>query len=272
MKKKIAALLLALALAVTATGCQGAPVPESSTPSTSTTEPSDTTEQTSAASTVGRTDEDGELDENQYLNVLLADEPTVLDVARFSMIQDRNVFYNVLEPLTRIEDGIVTPAGAESWDVSDDGLVYTFHLRENYWSDGQQVTAQDYAGALIRQATPANTFAFSSDYSAIVNFSQAVTGEVDPSEIGVKVIDDSTLEITLSQPSPSLLSTVDFFPQRQDYVDEYGDTLGANAESVISCGPFVLTDWVHNSQLTFEKNDQYWDAENVKLQSFHYLT
>ena len=85
MKKKIAALLLALALAVTATGCQGAPVPESSTPSTSTTEPSDTTEQTSAASTVGRTDEDGELDENQYLNVLLADEPTVLDVARFSM-------------------------------------------------------------------------------------------------------------------------------------------------------------------------------------------
>ena len=104
----IAALLLALALAVTATGCQGAPVPESSTPSTSTTEPSDTTEQTSAASTVGRTDEDGELDENQYLNVLLADEPTVLDVARFSMIQDRNVFYNVLEPLTRIEDGIVT--------------------------------------------------------------------------------------------------------------------------------------------------------------------
>ncbi len=271
MKKKIAALLLALALAVTATGCQGAPVPESSTPSTSTTEPSDTTEQTSAASTVGRTDEDGELDENQYLNVLLADEPTVLDVARFSMIQDRNVFYNVLEPLTRIEDGIVTPAGAESWDVSDDGLVYTFHLRENYWSDGQQVTAQDYAGALIRQATPANTFAFSSDYSAIVNFSQAVTGEVDPSEIGVKVIDDSTLEITLSQPSPSLLSTVDFFPQRQDYVDEYGDTLGANAESVISCGPFVLTDWVHNSQLTFEKNDQYWDAENVKLQSFHYL-
>lgn len=87
----------------------GAPVPESSTPSTSATDQTDTTEQASAASTVERTSEDGELDENQYLNVLLADEPTVLDVARFSMIQDRNVFYNVLEPLTRIEDGIVTP-------------------------------------------------------------------------------------------------------------------------------------------------------------------
>ena len=93
---------------------------------------------------------------------------------------------------------------------------------------------------------------------------------MDPSEIGVIGIDDSTLEITLSQPSPSLLSTVDFFPQRQDYVDEYGDTLGANAESVISCGPFILTDWVRTSQLTYEKNDQYWDAENVKLQSFQY--
>ena len=172
MKKKIAALLLAMALAMTATGCQGAPIPESSTPSTNTTTQADETDQSSAASTVERTSEDGELDEDQYLNVLLADEPTVLDVVRFSMIQDRNVFYNVLEPLTRIENGIVTPAGAESWDVSDDGLVYTFHLRENYWSDGQPVTAEDYAGALIRQATPANTFAFSSDYSAIVNFSQ----------------------------------------------------------------------------------------------------
>ena len=147
MKKKIAALLLALVLAVSATGCQGAPIPESSTPSTNTTTQADETDQSSAASTVERTSEDGELDEDQYLNVLLADEPTVLDVARFSMIQDRNVFYNVLEPLTRIENGIVTPAGAESWDVSDDGLVYTFHLRENYWSDGQPVTAEDYAGA-----------------------------------------------------------------------------------------------------------------------------
>ena len=121
-------------------------------------------------STAQPTSEDGELDEEQYSNVYLDNEPTVLDVARFSMIQDRKIFYNVLEPLTRIENGIVTPAGAESWDVSGDGLVYTFHLRENYWSDGQKVTATDYAGAIIRQATPSNTFVFVSDMSSIQEF------------------------------------------------------------------------------------------------------
>ena len=267
MKQKVIALLLSLILAMTATGCQNMPTAQGNPD-----QGSQTTDVSSGTpSTAQPTSEDGELDEEQYSNVYLDNEPTVLDVARFSMIQDRKIFYNVLEPLTRIENGIVTPAGAESWDVSGDGLVYTFHLRENYWSDGQKVTATDYAGAIIRQATPSNTFVFASDMSSIKNFSEAVAGEVDPSEVGVKVIDENTLELTLEQPSPALLSTVDFFPQRQDYVDQYGDKLGSNAESVISCGPFKLTDWVHGSTLTLEKNDKYWDSENVKMQKVNYM-
>ena len=267
MKQKVIALLLSLILAMTATGCQNMPTAQGNPD-----QGSQTTDVSSGTpSTAQPTSEDGELDEEQYSNVYLDNEPTVLDVARFSMIQDRKIFYNVLEPLTRIENGIVTPAGAESWDVSGDGLVYTFHLRENYWSDGQKVTATDYAGAIIRQATPSNTFVFASDMSSIKNFSKAVAGEVDPSEVGVKVIDENTLELTLEQPSPALLSTVDFFPQRQDYVDQYGDKLGSNAESVISCGPFKLTDWVHESTLTLEKNDKYWDSENVKMQKVNYM-
>lgn len=91
--------------------------------------------------------EDGK-DTNQYLNVYLSAEPSVLDVARFVGVVDRNMFFNILEPLTRIENGEVVGAGAESWEISDDGLTYTFHLRENYWTDGQKVTAQDYLTAL----------------------------------------------------------------------------------------------------------------------------
>ena len=199
MKQKVIALLLSLILAMTATGCQNMPTAQGNPD-----QGSQTTDVSSGTpSTAQPTSEDGELDEEQYSNVYLDNEPTVLDVARFSMIQDRKIFYNVLEPLTRIENGIVTPAGAESWDVSEDGLVYTFHLRENYWSDGQKVTATDYAGAIIRQATPSNTFVFASDMSSIKNFSEAVAGEVDPSEVGVKVIDENTLELTLEQPSPA---------------------------------------------------------------------
>lgn len=267
MKKKLAAFLLAALMVLTTAGCQGANQESSTQENTAQTET--TTTEESAASQVKPNE--GEPDEEQYINTSIDSEPSVLDVARFTTITDRSIFYNILEPLTRIQDSTVVPAGAESWDVSEDGLVYTFHLRENYWSDGQKVTAEDYASALRRQATPSNAFVFASDYSSIVNFSQAQQGEVDPSEIGVKVIDENTLEITLSEATPALLSTVDFFPQRQDYVDQYGDELGTKVESVISCGPFVLTDWVHNSKLTFEKNEQYWNAENVQLQTMNFM-
>lgn len=266
MKKKLAALLLAAMMVLSTAGCQSAQQESGTEESSAQTE---TTTEESASSQVKPNE--GEPDAEQYINTSLSAEPSVLDVARFTTVTDRTVFYNILEPLTRIQDSTVVPAGAESWDVSEDGLIYTFHLRENYWSDGQKVTAEDYASALRRQATPSNAFVFASDYSNIKNFSEAQKGEVDASEIGVEVIDENTLQITLTAATPALLSTVDFFPQRQDYADEHGDKLGTEADTVISCGPFVLTEWVHNSQLSFEKNEQYWNKDNVQLQEVNFL-
>ncbi len=207
------------------------------------------------------------VDENAHVAVT-ANEPNVLDVVRFLGIADRNVFYNVLEPLTRVENGTVVPAGAQSWEISDDGLTYTFHLRENYWNDGQRVVSGDYAEALYRQADPANNFAFASDIYCIENFEDAFNGNAAVDEIGVETPDDDTLVFHLNAPSPALLSTFDFYPERADYVEKYGDSLGTEAESVASCGPFVLDSWVHNSELTFSKNENYWDADNVKLETF----
>ncbi|MDD6316749.1 MAG: ABC transporter substrate-binding protein, partial [Clostridia bacterium] len=105
-------------------------------------------------------------DEVQTLSILHSAEPSVLDVARFLGIADRSLFYNVLEPLVRIENGVPAAAGAESWSFSDDDLTLTFTLRDNCWSDGQPVTSEDYATALRRQADPKNAFAFASDYYA----------------------------------------------------------------------------------------------------------
>ena len=206
--------------------------------------------------------------EGKTINALLTSDPSTLDCARFLGIIDRNILHSITEPLTRIENGIVTPAGAESWTVSDDGLTYTFTLRENRWDDGTPVTAADYAYALRREADSKNAWSFASDFFSIVNFEAAFNGEVGTDEIGVEAAGDSTLVITLNAPNPAFLSTVDIFPCRESDVAASGDSYGSEAGTVSSCGPFKLDTWVHNSELTFSRNEQYWDAENVRLDGF----
>ena len=210
-------------------------------------------------------EDSGVRDEEQYLNTLIGGEPSSLDCARFLDIYSRTTLYSITEPLTRIENGIVTGAGAESWTVSDDGLIYKFALRENYWDDGEPVTAKDYAYALRREADPANAWSFASDFFSIVGFEDAYNGEADMSDIGVEATSDDTLLITLAEPNPAFLSTVDIFPCRESDVELYGDGYGAEAESISSCGPFRLDRWVHNSVLEFSKNEKYWDSDNVQL-------
>ena len=206
--------------------------------------------------------------EAQYINTFIASDPSTLDCARFLGVVDRVILHSITEPLTRIQDGMVTAAGAESWDISDDGLTYTFYLRENYWEDGQQVTASDYAYAMQRQADPVNAWSFASDFFSIVNYEAVYNGEADVSALGVTAQDDVTLVITLSEPNPAFLSTVDIFPCRQSDVEANGDTYGSEAGTILSCGPFKLDSWVHNSRLDFSKNDQYWDKDNVALDCF----
>ena len=209
--------------------------------------------------------EDGK-DTDQYLNVLIDAEPSVLDVARFVGVVDRNMFFNILEPLTRIENGEVVGAGAESWDISDDGLTYTFHLRENYWTDGQKVTAQDYLTALQRQCDPNNAFPHVSDYNTIENFVAISSGEADVSTLGASAPDENTLVLKLNAPNVALLSSTDFFPDRADIAEKYGDTLGTEASNMMCCGPYTLESWTHNSQLVLTKNDKYWDADSFDIQ------
>lgn len=266
MLKRKAASLLALVLALALAACGG------DSTNTESNDASDTAD-TESVSTVdaSETEDAGAVataDEDSYLNSLLNAEPSTLDVARFMDTYSRSILFNILEPLTRIVDGVVTGAGAESWTVSDDGLVYTFTLRENYWSDGEPVVAGDYLYALQRQADPDNAWSLAADMYSIAGFEAVFTGEADISELGVEAPDDSTLVITLESPNSAFLSSTDIFPCRQDYVEEYGDAYGAEASNIIGCGPFNLVEWVHSSSLTFEKNESYWNADEVQLQEF----
>ena len=207
-------------------------------------------------------------DADSYLNVLLKSEPSSLDVAKFLDTYSRSVMYNILEPLTRVQNGVVTGAGAESWEISEDGLTYTFHLRDNRWSDGQAVVAGDYLYALQRQADPTNAWPLASDMYSIAGFEDVFSGTAAADALGVTAPDDKTLVITLGNADAGFLTNTDIFPCRQDYVEKYGDQYGADADKIIGCGPFVLKEWNHSSSLVFEKNDQYWEADAVKLTKY----
>ena len=265
MKKILAAVFLAALLVSMLAACGAKPATENAEPVAETENVPETENAPEAENVAEDTDEEPA---EHYINALITSDPSTLDCARFLGIIDRTILHSVTEPLTRIENGIVTEAGAESWSVSDDGLTYTFTLRENRWDDGEPVTAEDYAYALRREADPGNAWSFASDFFSIVNFEAAYNGEVDPAEIGVTAENDNTLVITLNAPNPAFLSTVDIFPCRQSDVEAHGDSYGSEAGTVSSCGPFRLDAWVHNSELSFSRNDRYWDAEHVQLARF----
>lgn len=228
---------------------------------------------------------DGEPDADQYINTFDTAHPNTLDPAKGSDSYGNGILLNILEPLVRIQDvkgqmGSVeyVPAGAESWDVSEDGLTYTFHIREgNMWNDGTPVTAKDYEFAIKRAMDPRTACPYANNTYYIkgaekVNTTELAAGqEPDYSEVGVVAKDDKTLEITLAHPVPffiDIVTTRIFFPQRQDLVEQYQDTYSTSPETAPQCGPFILKDWVINSEQNYVKNDNYWDKDNVKLSKY----
>lgn len=228
---------------------------------------------------------DGEPDADQYINTFDTAHPNTLDPAKGSDMYGNGILLNIIEPLVRIQDvkgqmGSVeyVPAGAESWDISEDGLTYTFHIREgNVWNDGTPVTAKDYEFGIKRCIDPRTACPFANNTYYIkgaekVNKTKlAEDEEPDYSEVGVVAKDDKTLEITLEHPVPffiDIVTTRIFFPQRQDLVEQYQDTYSTSPETAPQCGPFILKDWVINSEQNYVKNDNYWDKDNVKLSKY----
>lgn len=162
---------------------------------------------------------------------------------------------------TYVEDG------CESYEVSDDGLTYTFHLRENYWSDGEKVVAQQYVDAALRALNPENGYS-TTEFLPIRNAQAYYDGQCDASELGVKAVDENTVEYTLESPNSEFLYYIAYragYPCRQDVIDKATSTYGTNVDEMVFNGPFKVTGWVKENSVTLEKNDKYWDAANVKL-------
>ncbi len=173
-------------------------------------------------------------------------------------------------------NAVIEPAAAESWKVNDDGTIYTFKIRKNAkWNDGVPVTANDFVYTFRQMATPevASTNAWLFD-GVIVNFEEAHYNDgkdlkynKKPEDIGVKAIDEKTVEFTLTKPYVYFLELLDGAkPVRQDKFEEWGEKYGSSKDKIVTNGPFKVESWDQNVQMTFVKNEEYWDAKNVKLQ------
>lgn len=197
------------------------------------------------------------------------EEPTSLDPQIAFDAYSNNILNNFMEGLVRLgKDHTPEPAIAERWDISDDGKTYTFHIRDDvFWSNGDPVTAAEFEFAWKRLADP-ETGSAAAFLTYLIEGAEAFnSGEGERDDMQVKALDEKTLEVTLESPQAyflSIISNPSFFPVHQATVEANPD-FAKNADTLVSNGPFVITEWKHDSEVVMKKNENYWDADNVKL-------
>jgi oligopeptide transport system substrate-binding protein len=214
----------------------------------------------------------------QVLNLIESAEIPTMDSVKGTDAVAFNVMNNVFEGLYRLgqDNEPVLGVAAEEPQVSEDGTVYTFKIRDDAkWSDGSNVTAHDFVFAWRRAVDP-NVGSEYGPYmmnGVIKNADKVSAGELPLEELGVKALDDQTLEVTLERPVPyfkSLMTFPTFYPQKEEFVTEKGDQYASNSDNLLYNGPFVLTDW-NGTGLSWKmvKNEHYWDKDTVKLEEIN---
>lgn len=191
---------------------------------------------------------------------------TATDTVSFQVI---NAAYEGLVRLQADGKAYQDTGLAKSWEVSQDGLVYTFKLRDAKWSDGTKITANDFEYAWKTALDPATASQYAYMLYHVKGGEAYNAGEGKVEDVGVKAVDEKTLEVTLERPTPffaSLTSFITYLPAQKAAVEKHGvDKYGAAIENMVFSGPFKITEWVQEQKLTLEKNEMYWDKENVKL-------
>lgn len=283
--KKILAFALALTMVASSfAGCSG-----SSSSSSSSTDESSAAESTEAASSEDASEASSEASTadtattglypgtpgDDSLTFYVTMEPTSMSTLEATYGEEFKMlnFLNVGLTMTGDDDTAV-PAGAESWDISDDSLTYTFHLREDAkWSNGDPLVASDYAFAWKTLMTPetGSEYAYFA-YNLIKNGYKFYNGECDWEDVGVNVVDDYTLEVTLENPTPYALDMFGFHsldPINEKFYNEIGGQENYNMAPEYFCtsGAYALESWTHDSELVMKKNPNYFDADKVSVEN-----
>ena len=263
MKKKILALAMTVVLSASALAGCGVYQKDTKTDVTKTT----TSDSSSSSDEV--TDAAATTTEAKVIRYAITNEPPTLDPQMLNSMYGATLDYHLFEGLMRSNSGTIEPGCAETYELSEDGLTYTFHLRAGLvWSDGVALTANDFVYGIQRLVDPATASPSSFMGTILKNASKVMSGELPVSDLGVEALDDSTVQITLENPAGyflGVLSTGGYYPCRQDLVEKYGKDFAADADKNVYNGPFTLTSWAHASALTFAKNENYWNKDIVKL-------
>ena len=200
----------------------------------------------------------------------LGEDPETIDPTLNTSSGAGSIIDNAFEGLMRLDENEkAIPGVATSVDESEDGLVYTFHLREDAkWSDGQGVTAKDFEYSWVRALDKETAAEYAYQLFYIKNGQKFNEGKATRDELGIKVIDDYTLEVTLEAPTAyfkELTAFTTYMPLREDIVSADPEGWALDPATYVSNGPFKLVQWDIKDQLVFEKNEEYWNAKEIKL-------
>lgn len=246
MKKKLLALLLTACMVVSMAAC-----------GSKTETPADTTGETATVS------------EGKELAVQIGPDPETVDPALNSASDGGNMILHAYECLLTVgQDESLQPGQAETWEVSEDGLTWTFHLRDGLkWSDGSDLTANDFVYSWRRVCDPVVAAPYAETVLGMVKgYDEAIEGNLEA--LAVTATDDKTLVVELNNPCTyfgSLAAFATLSPVQQATIEKNGDAWATAPETYVSNGPFYMTEWVPGSHITFSKNPNYWNADAVKL-------
>ncbi len=272
MKRKVIALMLAVTMVLGLTACGGGSAESGETAGT--TESTESTEKTETTETTENTEkteatESASSDGSKILSVQVGPDPETIDPALNSAVDGGNMLLHAFECLLTVDQsGNLAPGQAETWETSEDGLTWTFHLREGLkWSDGSDLTANDFVYSWKRVCDPMVAAPYAETVlSMVAGYDEAITGNLDALQVAAP--DDLTLVVTLNSPCSyfgSLAAFATLSPVQQATVDANGDAWATAAETYISNGPFYVSEWVPGSHILMSKNPYYWNADAIKL-------
>lgn len=248
MKKRLLALVMAVAMVAGLTACGGS---------------KETTATDNAATTTETADAE------KILSVQIGPDPETIDPALNSASDGGCMILHSFECLLTVdESGALAPGQAESWEVSEDGLTWTFHLREGLkWSDGTPLTANDFVYSWKRVCDPMTAAPYAETVLGMVEgYAEAVAGNTDA--LNVVAADDLTLVVKLANNCPyfgSLAAFATLSPVQQATIEANGDAWAVSPETYVSNGSFYVTEWVPGSHIMMSKNPNYWNADAIKL-------
>ncbi len=288
--KKLAAVILTAAMGASLlAGCSSNPADNKNSEGTEQETPSNQEEEgTEGTSDTDDTNANEETPavswDGKNITVNVASEPQTMDPALNTAVDGGMMALHLFEGLMKWEDtgsevegtdgtansAQITYGQAESYEkvANEDGTVtYTFKLRDGIkWSDGQPVTAGDFEYSWKRLVTPDTGADYSYMLDCVVNANEILKGELDPSELAAKAIDDTTFEVTLTTDLPyfeELCAFPAMMPVRQDTIEANGDQWTFEPSTYISNGAYKLQTWNHNSEIIMEKNDQHYNYANL---------